>query len=59
MKYSEAIERVWRWKDMVYQDIKDMQAEQRVAYFKQVKNRLEEKTGVKLNLPHTSRHQAK
>ena len=55
MPTSEALKRVWRWKDDVYQAIKGMTAEERIAYFKQAASRLEDKAGEKLDLPHRPR----
>ena len=57
MPTSEALKRVWRWKDEIYRDIKDMTTEQRQAYFKQAASRLADKTGKKLNLPRHTKHQ--
>ena len=59
MKVSKALERVWRWKQQVYQEIKDMTATQRVAYFKQAHRRLEAKTGLRLDLPHAAPRRSK
>ena len=59
MKVSKALERVWRWKEQVYQDIKGMSSAQRVAYFKQARQRLEARVGVKLELPRPKRHRVK
>ena len=51
MKVSKALQQVWEWKQAVYEDIKDMDAAERLAYFHQAAQRLEEKTGRKLSLP--------
>lgn len=59
MKASKALQQVWRWKEQVYQDIKDMTSAQRVAYFKQAHRRLEAKTGLRLDLPHATRRRSK
>lgn len=55
MKVSKALEEVWRWKDAVYEDIKEMTRAERIAYFKGAQARLEEKTGTKLHLPRRRR----
>jgi len=59
MKVSNALELVWRWKQQVYQDIKDMTSAQRVAYFQKAHRRLEAKTGLRLDLPHAARRRSK
>lgn len=59
MKVSKTLERVWRWKQQVYADIKEMTSTQRVAYFKEAHRRLEAKTGITLNLPHPARRRPK
>lgn len=55
MKVNKALEEVWRWKDEVRQEIDGMTSEERVAYFKQASKRLEQKTGVSLDLPRATR----
>ena len=50
MKASKALEDVWRWKEEVYQDTKDMTVQERIAYYGQAEKRLEERTGMKLQL---------
>jgi len=55
MKVSEALERVWAWKQAVYEDIRELNASQRRAYFRQAKECLEAKTGTKLDLPSAGR----
>ena len=51
MKVRKALEDVWRWEDTVYQDTKDMASAELIAYLKGAAHRLEEKTGIKLDLP--------
>ena len=51
MTVSKALEQVWQWKQAVYEDIKDMDAAARLAYFRGARQRLEEKVGRKLDLP--------
>ena len=51
MSESRMMEEVWRWKDEVYQDIKNMTRSERIAHFNSAARRLEEKTGIKLDLP--------
>ena len=59
MKVSEALERVWQWKEQVYHQIKEMTCSQRMAHFKQAQQRFEAKTGLKLHLPRVSRRRQK
>ena len=51
MKVSKALSDVWKWKEEIYQDIKDMTSAQRIAYFRQGEECLAKKTGRRLNLP--------
>jgi hypothetical protein len=46
---------VWRWKEEVARDTKDMSMSEQIAYFRQAEQRLAEKTGEKLDLPRASR----
>lgn len=55
MKANKAIQQVWRWKEEVYHEIKDMSASDRIAYFKGAARRLEERTGEKLGLRRAAR----
>jgi len=55
MNVSKALEEVWRWKDEVRQEIEGMTRQERLAYFKRASARLEEKTGVTLDLRRTTR----
>ena len=57
MKVSKALEDVWKWKEEVYQEIRDMTSAERVAFFKGSRRRLEEKTALKLDLPRAERWQ--
>jgi len=50
MKVSKAMEDVWEWKQAVYEDIRDMDTQQRQAYFRAARERLEAETGGKLGL---------
>jgi len=59
MKVSKALERVWQWKEQVYEDVKDMDSAQRLAYFKQAHQRFQARTGLNLELPRAKRHRAK
>ena len=55
MKVSETLQEVWRWKEEVARDTKDMSMSEQIAYFRQANQRLAEKTGKKLNLRRASR----
>jgi hypothetical protein len=55
MKHSKALEEVWKWKEEVFQDIKNMTARERIAYFREGRRRLADRTGVKLSLPSITR----
>ena len=59
MKVSKALEDVWQWKEEVYQDIKGMTVQERMAYYRQAEKRLEERTGIKLQLTRVRRAGAK
>ncbi len=50
MKVSKALEEVWRWKDEVARETKDMTVSQQIAYFRQAGDRLAKKTGQQLHL---------
>lgn len=58
MTVSKALERVWEWKEQVYQDIKDMTSTERLAYFRESRRRLETKTGIKIDLPSAARRRS-
>jgi len=51
MKISKALEDVWRWKDEVVEETRDMSRAEQVAFFRRSGERLAEKTGRKLDLP--------
>ena len=51
MPVSEALRRVWQWKEAVYQDVKDLTPEERIAYYRKAAEEFEQKTGGPLNLP--------
>ena len=55
MPVSKMMEEVWRWKDEVYRKTKDMTDEEVIAYFRGAVRRIEEQTGIKLNLPRAGR----
>ena len=55
MKVSKALSDVWEWKDEIYEEIKDMNSEQRIAYFREGRKKLEEKAGRRLDLPRVVR----
>lgn len=55
MKVSKMMEEVWRWKEEVAEETKDMTSEELIAYFRQAEQRLAEKTGKKLNVRKVSR----
>ncbi len=57
MKVSKMMEEVWRWKDEVAKEIEGMSPSERIAYFHGAQQRLEEKTGKKLDLPQLARPQ--
>ncbi len=50
MTVSKMMEEVWRWKEEVAEETKDMTSEELIAYFRQAEQRLAEKTGKKLNI---------
>jgi hypothetical protein len=55
MKVSKTLQEVWRWKEEVARDTKDMSMSEQIAYFRQASQRLAEKTGKKLDLLRASR----
>jgi hypothetical protein len=55
MKVSKTLQEVWRWKEEVARDTKDMSMAEQIAFFRQADQRLAEKTGRKLDLPRASR----
>ena len=50
MKVSKALQDVWRWKDEVYQETKDLSGEELVAYFRAARERFERESGVRLRV---------
>jgi len=59
MKVSKSLEDVWRWKDEVVQQTKDMSRADQVAFFRRAGERLAEKTGRKLDLPRRTSRRAR
>ncbi len=55
MKVSKTLQEVWRWKEEVARETKDMSMSEQIAYFRQANQRLAEKTGKKLDLRRASR----
>ena len=55
MKVSKMMEEVWRWKEEVAEETKDMTSEELIAHFRQAGQRLAEKTGKELNVRKASR----
>ena len=55
MSVSKMMKEVWRWKEEVARDTKDMSMSEQIAYFRQAEQRLAEKTGKKLDLPRAGR----
>ena len=55
MRISKSMEEVWRWKEEIAREIEGMTAQERIAYFRQAEQRLAEKTGKNLELPHVTR----
>jgi len=55
MKVSMALEEVWRWKEDVSRETKNMTLPERIAYFRQANQRVADKIGRKLDLPRASR----
>jgi len=51
MRTSKALQEVWRWKEEVSRETKNMTTSQRIAYFRQANQRLAEKAGEELRLP--------
>jgi hypothetical protein len=54
---SKTMEEVWRWKEEIARETVGMTSQERIAYFRQAEQRLAEKTGKKLELPHVARRQ--
>ena len=48
---SEAQRRVWKWREQLHQETKDMSLEEQLRYYRQTMKRVEQKTGIKLCLP--------
>ena len=55
MAPSESLKQVWQWKATVHEKTKDMDTAERLAYFQDAERRVEEETGVSLNLPRKQR----
>jgi hypothetical protein len=55
MTISKALERVWEWKQAVYEETKDMTPQEQLAHFHDAQRRLEQKVGARLDLPHMRR----
>jgi len=55
MKVSKTLQEVWRWKEEVARETKDMSMSEQIAYFRQASQRLADKTGKKLDLRRASR----
>ena len=49
-KVSEALQRVWDWKEAVYQDIKDLTPAERIEYYRKAAKAFEDSTGGPLDL---------
>ncbi len=59
MKVSKALREVWRWKEEVSREVKDLTVQERIAYFRQAGQRLAAKTGRELDLPRKSRRRTR
>ena len=57
MKVSKAMEQVWRWKEEVYQDVKDMDQTQRLEYYRKAAEEMEARMGKKLPRPPARREE--
>ena len=55
MKVSKSLRDVWRWKEEVYQDTKDMTNAEVIAYYAEACRRLERKYGIRLKLQRCNR----
>lgn len=55
MKVSKTLQEVWRWKEEVARDTRDMSMSEQIAYFRKAGQRLADKTGKKRDLPRASR----
>jgi hypothetical protein len=51
MKVSKSLQEVWRWKEEVARDTEGMSVQELLDYFSKSAERLEKKTGKKLDLP--------
>ena len=51
MTVSEALLRVWRWKEAVYEDVKDLSPEERAEHYCSAARQIEEQTGGEMALP--------
>jgi hypothetical protein len=55
MTTSKALERVWEWKQAVYDETKGMTPREQLAHFHKAQERLEQKVGASLDLPRMRR----
>jgi hypothetical protein len=51
MPVSKMLEQVWRWKEAIHQETKDLSPQERIEYFRQATRRFEERAGRSLDLP--------
>ena len=51
MTVSQALKRVWEWKEAIYQDVKDLTPAERIEYYRKASREFEERTGGELDLP--------
>ena len=49
------MQEVWRWKEEVARETEGMTARELIAYYRNAEQRLAEKTGKTLELPHVTR----
>lgn len=50
MKIDKSLEEVWRWKEEIYQETKDMSMEERVKKIKENTIRISQKYGLDLKI---------
>lgn len=48
MKTDKSLEEVWRWKEKIYKETKDMSMEERVRRIKENASRINQKYGLEL-----------
>lgn len=58
MKHDKSLQDVWKWKDEVYKDIKNLHGEDLINYFRQPSKDFQKKYNLRLKRidPSVSRH---